>query len=103
MPAPLPVTRPGAGRLTGGAGLLGLAVLLAALAAAGPLPPTPVGRALVVAGVTAIAACALVLASPRHGRGSPAHLVVGVLWGLGALGAGLAGEARLGPFPLDHL
>ncbi|WP_432523883.1 putative bifunctional diguanylate cyclase/phosphodiesterase [Kineococcus sp. SYSU DK006] len=103
MSAPLSVTRPSAGRLAGGAGLLVLAVVLAALATAGTPALPLVSRALVVAGVTAVAACAAALVALRHGGNSPAYLVVGVVWGVGAVCAGLAGEARLGPFPLDHL
>jgi diguanylate cyclase (GGDEF)-like protein len=98
--APFAPTRPSAGRVIGSLGLLALTGGLTFLATLLPgAPRTPV----VVVGLASVTVAAISSIVLHHGRNSDKYLAAGVLWGVGALTAGLFPAAHLGPFPVPHL
>ncbi|MEZ0165808.1 putative bifunctional diguanylate cyclase/phosphodiesterase [Kineococcus sp. LSe6-4] len=100
MPSPLAPTRPTAGRVVGGLGLLALAAALTVLTLH---LPGPVHGPLAVTGTAAVAVTALVLLLLPGGCNSGAYVGAATLWGLGAVTAGLFPTTSLGPFPLPPL
>ncbi|WP_432543942.1 putative bifunctional diguanylate cyclase/phosphodiesterase [Kineococcus sp. SYSU DK002] len=99
LPALTP-TRPTAGRVAGGAGLLALAAGLTALA--GHVPGAVDGPVVVV-GIVGLLVIATALVTLHHGRNSGQYLVASTAWATGVLTAGLFPDAQAGPFPLAPL
>ncbi|WP_380171214.1 putative bifunctional diguanylate cyclase/phosphodiesterase [Kineococcus sp. DHX-1] len=100
MASSLAPTRPTPGRVVGGLAMLVLAGALTALAVA---LPGVVRTPLVAIGAAAITAAALALIVLYKGHNSHKYLGAAMLWGLGALTAGLFPGTDLGPFPVSLL